>query len=84
MTGTDIKHYWDPVGQSGVNLQAALGIDAYAWDVWLIFDENAKWGESAPTPVHWEHQLGGLPAEKKLDPKRFAAKVMAMVNEKNR
>lgn len=80
MEGAGIRHYWDPEGQSGVELQKAMEIDAYAWDVWLLYDRGAEWtADQAPKPVHWEHQLGGLPRDKKLDPKRFAAKVTALL-----
>lgn len=81
MKGADILHYWDPAGQSGLELQKALGIDAYAWDVWLLFDRDAEWTKGgAPSPEHWEHQLGGLPLEKKLEPNRFAAKVVSLLD----
>ncbi len=82
MEGNDIFHYWDPDGTSGLAVQEALGLRVYAWDVWLIYDDNAIWSAgNPPAPVHWEHQLGGLPRENKLDPKRFAEKVTVQLKK---
>jgi len=82
MRGEDIRHYWDPAGQSGVALQEALDVNIYAWDVWLIYDGEAVWtGSGPPAPVYWQHQLTGLAREQRLDPKRFAAKVAALLSK---
>ncbi len=77
MEGKDILHYWDPEGTSGLAIQQALDLQVYAWDVWLIYDGTAEWSAgNPPAPVHWEHQLRGLGDDNKLNPDRFAAKVI--------
>jgi hypothetical protein len=75
------RHYWDGgrvVGRGYQKLKLGgrtLDIGAEAWDVWLLFDRNARWTDSGPPePAWWEHQLQGLPQERRLDPERFAAK----------
>lgn len=55
------------------NLTVDLGTEA--WDVWLLFDQEATWGADAPPrAVWWEHQLRAPPRERMLDPARFARK----------
>ena len=82
------RHYWDGgrvVGKAYQNSLEAGGtnfmIGTEAWDVWLLFDGDAVWGDSGPpVPVWWEHQLGraGLPPDRQLDPERFAAKAVEL------
>lgn len=66
--------YTDPQAYSGRKYGPILGVPygAPAWDVYLAFGPDARWGENAPTPAHWEHQLGGMPASNYLDGPRFA------------
>lgn len=75
------RHYWDGrhvVGRAYRKLELGgrtLDIGTDAWDVWLLFDGKARWTESGPPePAWWEHQLQGMPQERRLDPERFAAK----------
>jgi len=75
------RHYWDGgkvVGAAYRTLQLGsrtLDLGAEAWDVWLLFDKKARWTASGPpAPAWWEHQLQGMPDERRLDPERFAAK----------
>jgi hypothetical protein len=81
MPGPRVNHYWDPDGGSGRDFQAALGIDMYAWDVWMIYEPGARWevGSTPPAPAFWQHQLGGLPRDKRLDAEEFAAAVATRV-----
>lgn len=82
MQGDDIRHYWDPEGESGRKIQDALGIDVYAWDVWLVYGRDAVWAKkNPPAPAYWEHQLAGLPHDSFLQPNRFAEHVSALVKE---
>ena len=69
MTGPGVSHYWDKEGNSGLKFQHTLDIPMYAWDVWMIYAPGQVWeADSAPpAPVFWQHQLPGLPKEKRLD-----------------
>ena len=77
MPGPRVNHYWDPEGNSGVEFMKPLGIEVYAWDVWLVYEPGARWEEGAhpPPPAFWQHQLGSLPDESRLDPEEFATVV---------
>ncbi|HZD54171.1 MAG TPA: hypothetical protein VE175_14060 [Woeseiaceae bacterium] len=79
MQGPRVSHYWDKEGESGLLFQQTLGIDRYAWDVWMMFDPGARWEPDAapPAPAFWQHQLPGLPKDQRLNAKTFAATVTA-------
>lgn len=73
------RHFWDPERRAGWLFQPALGTGEAAWDVWMLFDREARWLEGeAPEIAWWEHQLSGMPSELRLDPGRFAAKASAL------
>lgn len=65
-------HYWDPDELVGALFAPGVGTDTPAWDVWMLFDRDAMWREGPPAPAWWEHQLGSLPGDRHLEPKRFA------------
>lgn len=73
-----VTHYWDPGQLAGSAFQDLLGTPAPAWDVWMLFGPDANWGDRAPPPDWWEHQLGGLPSERRLDFDRFAEKALGL------
>jgi len=77
MVGPRVSHYWDEVGNSGLQFQEALDIPMYAWDVWMIYEPGQTWekGHPPPEPVFWHHQLPGLPKERRLDAEAFAVAV---------
>jgi hypothetical protein len=52
-------HYWDGTGQLMDGYQQVLGISERAWDVFLVYGNDARWeGDLPPAPLYWEHQLG--------------------------
>ncbi len=85
--GRNIRHYWDASGAIGLDYQEVLALTAgdkgvFAWDVWMIFDPEARWpDEGAPAPAHWEHQLSSLRETHPnyLDAARFAEKARSLV-----
>jgi len=51
-------HYWDPEGLVGADVSEAMDFVAPSvWDVYLFFDAQARWGEQAPVPRDWAHQM---------------------------
>jgi hypothetical protein len=79
LSGPRVTHYWDPSGNTGIEYKDTLDIPMYAWDLWFVYEPGPRWevGELPPYPDYWEHQLPGLPSDKKLDAERFAAQVNA-------
>jgi len=77
ITNVHTTHYWEETGITGKLMQQVMGVDRYVWDFWTIYGPDAQWPDagSLPAPDFWQHQLDGLPREKKLDAVTFAAKV---------
>jgi len=84
-TDVRVRHYWDGANVLGTAYQSALGLSGPAWDVYMLFDRTATWhGSPPPTPVYWEHQLGGVTSAPFLDPDRFAAKAESLLGVRSR
>jgi hypothetical protein len=69
--------YWEETGITGRLMQQTLGVNEYIWDFYAIYGPKAVWSDERlpPVPDFYQHQLVGLPPEKKLDASLFAAKV---------
>lgn len=80
VTDRRARHYWDPDMAVGSLYQDDLGLPEPAWDVWLLFGREAKWGEGGPGAAWWEHQIRGLPDSRWLDPQRFAHRAGALAS----
>lgn len=54
-----VHHFWDPEHRVGGALGTWLGWeeDDPAWDMYLYYGPEADWGESAPDPLVYFHQL---------------------------
>ena len=70
-------HYWEETGITGKLMQEVMGVDKYVWDFWTIYGPDVVWSDERlmPAPSFWQHQLDGLPIDKKLNANVFAAKV---------
>ncbi len=81
ITNGNTTHYWEETGIAGRLMQQVMGVDKYVWDFWTIYGPNAVWSDERlpPAPDFWQHQLDGLPTDKKLDADVFAAKVEAFL-----
>ncbi len=54
----------------------SIDMDIDAWDLWTIYEKGTSWiDESPPAPAFWQHQLTGLPPEKRLDVDVFVNKI---------
>lgn len=58
-----VTHFHDPDQHAGRAWAGVLGLPDVAWDVYLLFDDRAAWGDPAPVPREWFHQLGGDQAD---------------------
>ena len=79
--GPRVSTYTDPEAFIAKAYGPILGVPygSPAWDVYLAFGADALWGDGAPPPVHWEHQLGGMPTSNYLDGPRFAEEVRKLL-----
>ncbi|HEV8590828.1 MAG TPA: hypothetical protein VGQ55_01900 [Pyrinomonadaceae bacterium] len=51
-------HYWDANAEFVKSFAPVLGINGKAWDVYLLYDKEAEWGDTPPKPEYWQEQLG--------------------------
>ncbi len=79
--GPRVTLYSDPEAYIGKQYGPILGVPygSPAWDVYMAFPADARWGDTSPTPSYWEHQLGGMPQDKLLDGPRFAGEVRKLL-----
>jgi hypothetical protein len=77
ITNRYTTHYWEETGITGKLMEQVMGVHKYVWDFWAIYAPNVRWSDEhlMPAPSFWQHQLDGLPPEKKLDANVFATKV---------
>ncbi len=69
-----VTHYWDGENALSKAFAPVLGIDQEAWDVYMLYDKGAEWGETPSKPVYWQEQLG-ISDETKLDRVKLTAKI---------
>ena len=85
MQGENIVHYWDGGRHVGEAVQHFVdGLEQPAWDFWMLFEPGRTWGDAAPEPDWWEHQLGALSREfqeRRLDAERFAGKAQELATQ---
>lgn len=79
--GSRVTHYSDPGAYAGKAYGPILSVPygSPAWDVYMAFGADVRWGNTPPAPAYFEHQLGGLPPEKLLDGPRFAGEVSKLL-----
>lgn len=75
-------HFWDGNGVLLSDFKLVLSISEPAWDIYMIFDRNARWDVSSPpAPDFWMHQLGSRVDGPPLDPTAFAVRVDALLED---
>src|SRR5258708_456926 len=68
-----VSHFWDADAVLAHSFAPVLGIkDGRAWDVYLLYDQNAEWKDTPPKPIFWMEQLG-ISEETKLDGVKLTA-----------
>lgn len=53
--------------------------EGMAWDLFLLYDKGALWGETPPVPSSYMHQRLKLPIERTLDARVLADEVRALL-----
>ena len=80
---TRVTNYWVSSRDVGVLFQAPIDLTSEpAWDVYLVYGPDAIWGESAPEPEFFMHQLTcRLPDAQRLDGPRLAEGITRLLVE---
>lgn len=71
-------HYWDANAELVKSFAPVLGINGKAWDIYLLYDQNAEWGELPPKPIYWQEQLG-ISDETQLDADKMTAEIVRLL-----
>lgn len=76
-----VSHYWDGENVFAQTFAPVLGVEDQAWDVYLLYDGAAEWGDAPPKPVYWQEQLG-ISEETKLDKAKLTAEIRKLLEAK--
>ena len=77
-----VTHFWDKDKALGKRFGRILELPhgkKFAWDVYLLYDARAYWGDHPPEPNAWMHQLGQ--DERRLDGEKLRKKVAALLEQ---
>jgi len=77
-----VTHFWDNDKALGKKFGHLLELPhgkKFAWDVYLLYDARAYWGDHPPEPNDWMHQLGQ--DERRLDGEKLRKKVAALLGQ---
>jgi len=70
-----VTHFWDGHSELVKGFAPVLGLgERPAWDVYLLYDQNAEWNDGFPKPAFWQEQLG-ISDETQLDGVKMAAEI---------
>jgi hypothetical protein len=75
-----VTYFWDQNRITGTAWQKTLGLDSFAWDVYLLYGRQVKWEKDLVQPNFWMHQLGGVDTAPRLDQSVFESKVKEYLN----
>jgi len=77
-----VSYFSDSMMLSGKQWEQILKTErVIAWDVYMLYGPDAKWGESPPMPEYWMHQLGGVTKAPAYKEEVFRAKLKDMLQE---
>ena len=77
-----VTHFWDHDKALGKKFGRLLELPhgkKFAWDVYLLYDARAHWGDHPPEPTDWMHQLGQ--DARRLDGEELRKKVAALLEQ---
>lgn len=77
-----VSYYKDPDSQSGKLWERVLKTEReIAWDVYLLYDADARWEKEPPKPEYWMHQLDGVTIAPRLDEAKFTEELKALLDK---
>ncbi|MEO6463826.1 MAG: hypothetical protein ABIP29_12205 [Candidatus Eisenbacteria bacterium] len=86
ITDRRASHLWAPDLELARAFRAPLGLTREAaWDVYLVYDRQAEWApNTVPVPIAYQHQLRGLPDDKRLDEESLTARLRDLLQSSGR
>ena len=79
-----VSYFKDPSSLAGNLWERVLKTQnesEIAWDVYLLYEADAKWEKEPPQPGFWMHQLRGVTTAPRLDVPTLTAKLKDMLSE---
>jgi len=77
-----VEHFWIPDPTIPELFKKPLGMtEGTAWDVFLLYDRQAGWGDELPVPTYFMHQGRPLPADRILDARKLADEVRRLLKD---
>ena len=86
VTDARAAHFWDAERSLPPLFAPLLGLpeDLPAWDVYLAYGAEARWGAGPAMPSFWHHQLGEQVHAPALDGEQFAGHVRTLLRTRSR
>lgn len=82
---TRVSYYLDPQSLSGNLWERILKTEReIAWDVYLLYGSDARWGAELRAPDFWMHQLDGVTKAPRLNQASFTQRLKEMLRETKR
>jgi hypothetical protein len=79
-----VTHFWTPEHGVAEAFEAPLGLDKVrAWDTYMLFGPQARWGETPPVPDFYMHVGKPLPPERRLNGDTLAAEARKLLASKS-
>lgn len=77
-----VTHYWGSDQELTRAFKAPLGLEeGKAWDIFVLYDDDAAWADEVPSPFSFMHQRLPLPEERTLDARELAREVRSLLPE---
>ena len=72
LTDPRVRHYWSAERAAGTAFRRHFeGSEDPVWDVFMLFDPEASWGDAPPAPDFYMHNNGALPNALRLNGERL-------------
>ena len=82
LQGENVHYYWSPDKTVMRSFGKSLGQDIELFDYWAIYPPGQLWtAVEPPAPIFWQHQMAGLPTEKKLEIDDFNSVLLSLAKE---
>ena len=79
-----VVHYWDGDGVLVQGFVPVLELEKFnkhtAWDIYLLYGDDAEWTNTPPKPIYWQEQLG-ISDETQLDTDKLTAEIRKLMDQ---
>jgi hypothetical protein len=76
-----LSYFWDGDQLTGAVWEQVLDLSCMAWDIYVIYGEDARWEQDPPVPEFWMHQLSRVSKGLFLDREQFEQELKAILEQ---